>query len=597
MTNSNVIRHILCVMWSNSDQTTDRELAAMCSGLAGARTGGRFCRHWCETLLVVLLLAISMFLNVSGLSWGLPSKQRSQFYPPEAKWYEAPNPTRLYNTAPYDSYNCDEGRILDGLSNMNPSKLDFNPHAFVYPSLSMYLTGATMKAADLLGFYHLQSSKDFYIKHPEKMAQLFITGRLVAVAMSVVGVLLLYLTVRGLFGVPTAILSSAVLATMPLWVRDSHFLLVNVPAAVWMIASAYCASLAMRNGSSRLLVISALLAGFAASTKYPAGAVLVLSFFVLLRQKRRLGRLTAWLLVVCAVGFLLGTPYSILAPREFLQDMHVASCSSGLPSPSIILTQLFVAQGTILALVTLCGLAIIAARLGAPKYQFLALWFLLGMAPRIISGMPVIRYILFGLPPLAIAAGIALNEILVLFSRQNRERPRAIGVLLCLLLIAPSAAYSLNIIAVMRKNDVRNIAADWLHNNIPAGCAIGISGDILSDMPPINANRYILVNLEQVKTQINLTPVIVLTSETSRKLLPDMSSYSCQTFSQRPSPLWTWPVSTWPRDWAFTFLDIHVYRKELRSGTPGKAAESAPSPPLEVNLPDDSTRRTARPDS
>src|SRR5439155_20506231 len=104
------------------------------------------------------------------------------------------------------------------------------------------------------------------------------------------------------------------LALMPLWVRDSHFMSVNVPSVALMVASAFLAVIAIQRASSRSLLASAFVAGLAATTKYPGGTVLVLTLLAFFvgkwprSSRSRIGLFIA-LPFLFVVSFLLGTSY------------------------------------------------------------------------------------------------------------------------------------------------------------------------------------------------------------------------------------------------------------------------------------------------
>jgi hypothetical protein len=512
-----------------------------------------------DVALATLLFVISVLFNVTGLAWGLPNPVRSQFYPNEVKWYEVPqNSNRLYQTAPYESYHPDEGALLNALSNMNPTALDFNPHYFNYPSLSIYLTGAMIKIADMLGYVSVENSKSFYIAHSDQMARVYLVGRLLAGVMSAFGVALLYFTAKIMFDIPIGLFSALSLALMPLWVRDSHFMLVNIPSAVWMIAAGLFAAISIKQNSLLALLTSALLAGLAASTKYPAGLVITLTFLAFMKHKTKPFPLITALVILSIFGFLLGTPYALLAPGEFLQDVLFEGASKlGVPSLRLVLSQFIVAQGTWLTALMLLGLFVVVRKLGMWQYQFVALWAVTGLIQRLISDANLVRYLIPALPPLAISSGIAINTIRQFLTSLDTPQASKFGFVVSLILL-PTIGYSLNIITLMRGNDIRNNVASWLATNVRSDQVVGILGNMYYDMPPINVEKYQIINLEGLGAN-SQPPVIVFSSENRDKWQIQPPSYSSRIFTQRPLLVWTWPVRKWPHDWAYTFLDIYIY--------------------------------------
>ncbi len=139
-----------------------------------------------DPVLGIILFIISLLLNTIGLYWSLPSTERSRFYPQDTqRWYTAPKISgRLYQTAPFEPFHPDESFLLDAISNMDPAHLDFNPHFFNYPTLSIYLTAGSIKIADLLGYVKIVNSKEFYVANPDQMARIYIIGRLLAAVLS-----------------------------------------------------------------------------------------------------------------------------------------------------------------------------------------------------------------------------------------------------------------------------------------------------------------------------------------------------------------------------------------------------------------------------
>jgi len=237
-----------------------------------------------DVMLALCLLVIALFFCLLGLNWALPDHERNHFYPRDVSWYEVSKTEgRLYMISPYETYHPDEGFLLDAMSNMDPANLDFNPHFFNYPTLSIYLTGAVLKLGEMIGYVSAINSKAFYIENPDQIARVYLLGRSLVAVMSTLGVVALYFTAKLMFGRPTAFLSALTLAVMPLWVRNSHFMLVNVPSATWMIACALFAVIAIKQNSHFSLAISAVLAGLATSTRYLAGAIFILTAYAYFR--------------------------------------------------------------------------------------------------------------------------------------------------------------------------------------------------------------------------------------------------------------------------------------------------------------------------
>ena len=266
------------------------------------------------------------------------------------------------------------------------------------------------------------------------------------------------------------------------------------------------------------------------------------------------------LIGVAVFAFLLGTPYALISTEEFQRDLlFEGGTKFGIITPFHLLSLLAISQSTLLLIITLIGLLLVLLRVKRWQPQFLLLWLLAGMTQRLISDADLARYLIATLPPLAVFAGVALNKARELIAGLNLRWSQAWGWALSLILLAPAIGYSLNIVWILQGTDVRNDVAGWLESHVTTDEPIGILANFYYDMPPINADLYEIVNVAEMDLD-HMPAVIVLTSE-NKFYLPQgvPESFSAQTFSQRPLPWWTWPITTLPHDWGYTFLDVTVY--------------------------------------
>src|SRR5690349_6027192 len=128
---------------------------------------------------------------------------------------------------PY-SPGVDEPEIMDRAVRMIHTG-DFNPHFFDYPSLYIYIQAVVAVGRFLLGAVRGEwaslaaaTTSDFYL-----------WGRAVTALLGTATVWLIYL--GGLrWGARTALLAAALLAVMPLHVRESHYVLTDVPVTFFV---------------------------------------------------------------------------------------------------------------------------------------------------------------------------------------------------------------------------------------------------------------------------------------------------------------------------------------------------------------------------
>lgn len=521
------------------------------------------------------LFALALTTGAIGVTWGLPSHARSGLYPGALSWYDqAQTSQRLYTTAPFDSFHPDEGGILNALSNMSPGELDFNPRFFNYPSLWIYTTGAALAAAERLGLVELQNSKRYYLERPDAMARLYVAGRLPAVLISAIGVVLTAWTATRLFG-STGWLAGLLLAVTPLWARDAHFLLVNVPAAAFGTGAAYCAATALVTPSRAWLLASGLLAGLAASTKYPAGAVLLLPLSVVVWRRSELAspfRLCLGIGGVAALAFIAGTPYALVTPAAWFHDVAFEGQDKlGWPGSVEIVRQLFVGLGTPLAIAAIAGATLALRHRSDERYAFLALWLATGLVQRAISDAPYLRYLVAALPALAVAAAIALLRPGVTTGGRTRRR---LALAATVIVVGWTAAYTAGAVGAMTGEDVRVTAGRWVANCLPASAAVGVPGSLWYDAAPLNAERFRVVDLRVAGTTPDWVVVPRTRADGAARWLQavgatDGGAVTALSLDQGPGTGWSWPVTARYNDWAYTNHAIAVLRRPGAAAVPG----------------------------
>lgn len=246
-------------------------------------------RRW---LVPLLLFALALIPRAIGLTWGLP------------------NAERFYSYHPDESIRQVVGAVVNLLQG------DLNPHFFNYPSLSIYATwiiyqflavfGLTTNVTDAPGGWPI-------------IRDIIFAGRLFSVATGAATAVVTWGIARQLGLHRGAIVAGTLVALLPGLVQHSHYATVDIPATFFV---ALCVWLALRAQTAKALIGAAFVAGLAAGTKYNAGLVVVVPMacaFWLPELKNR------WALIILAplvalLGFLVSTPYALLAPAEFWGD-------------------------------------------------------------------------------------------------------------------------------------------------------------------------------------------------------------------------------------------------------------------------------------
>lgn len=427
-------------------------------GSANRRAGGSF------ALGLLSLAAITAYFRFRAIGWGAPFV-----------------------------YHPDEHFVLQpALDIVRTGSL--NPHWFQYPSLLIYaeallvfflrpFTGASLESN------HLVSGIGPWDALPEQWPFVY-AGRWLVALCGVAGVLLLALAARRLRGNATALLAGAFLMMSALHNQSGHYLTTDVPAAM-LVAACMAATAAPRP----LWILTGVLAGLAAGTKYTAGAVLLAPLLTALDSGSSPRRTpAAWLSEVgdrwlriglgLVFGFVVSTPYAVLDLPEFLDGLeaqrrnyHAWAGQTG--NLSWYVRYLFTdglgfALAAIAAGGIVCGIAeaLLALRRGEPIGRRLG--FLLPPLLYIpwLASFPsrAERNLIVVLPFLCLAAAIALDAV----GRFLRPRWLATSVLLVAAGIAFASAFPRLELFEQRLMlpDNRTLALEWMRENLPKGTKI-----------------------------------------------------------------------------------------------------------------------------
>ena len=148
---------------------------------------------------------------------------------------------------------------------------DWNPHLFDYPTLVIYLHAMVAIARFLWGALQGEwASLDAY-----SIASVYAAGRVVAAAIGVATVWLTYKLGAELSSRRVALVAAAQIAVFPLHVRESHFILTDVPMTALTTLTLWLSVRAARLATVRGYASAGAAAGLAAAAKYNGGIALV----------------------------------------------------------------------------------------------------------------------------------------------------------------------------------------------------------------------------------------------------------------------------------------------------------------------------------
>jgi 4-amino-4-deoxy-L-arabinose transferase-like glycosyltransferase len=240
-----------------------------------------------ERLLVLGVLAAALTLRVWALSAGVPHALGSD------------EPAIV-------------GRALRILSSGS-----WNTHAFDYPTLVIYF-----QAFVAIGCYLWGAAQGAWSSLGElDVAAVYTSGRLVTALIGTATVWLTYRIGRDLDSGRLGLVAAAQLAVLPLHVRESHYVLTDVPVAALMALTLWLALRAARLRSTSSYAWAGMAAGLAAAAKYNGAVALVAIMMAWLLYERSApdrARKACAALGAMAAAYLVTSPYTILDLPGFL---------------------------------------------------------------------------------------------------------------------------------------------------------------------------------------------------------------------------------------------------------------------------------------
>lgn len=218
---------------------------------------------------------------------------------------------------------------------------DFNPHFYDYPGLYIYVQTVVASLRFLVGAMRGQWSSLAQVS----AADFYLWARAVTAALGTASVYVLYRA--GLrWGTTVALLGAALFAVMPLHVRESHYVLTDVPMTFFVVLTFLLSLRAYEQPRLATVILAGAAAGLAAAAKYNGGLAVVMPVIACLgargARRPKAALLGATFAAVFA-AFLLTAPYTLLDLPTFLNAFARLSSDYRTPvarSQSITITAL-----------------------------------------------------------------------------------------------------------------------------------------------------------------------------------------------------------------------------------------------------------------
>jgi hypothetical protein len=358
---------------------------------------------------------------------------------------------------------------------------EYHPHFFDYPGLYIYLQLFVSVARFLAGAV----AGEWTSLAAAPTADFYLWGRGLTAALGVATVAIVF-QIGMRWGARHALLAAGLMAVQPQHVRESHYVLTDVPLTFFVALTLLLSLRAHERGALRAFAWAGAAAGLATATKYNGALVLVVPVIACALTPGVRSRLLAMLGIAGAAlaAFIVAAPYTMLDLPAFLNtfarlagdyrnaipppepawQLYLKHLRNGFKYPALLLA----GAGAILGLVRIArgpGRARWAAAIAFPVLYF---WFISGQ--RIVYG----RYLLPIMPSLCILAAAAVISGVSLLRRYEVPRaPRtALIAGLTIAALLPPALAALAFDRTIGRTGTAALAYDWVQTNVPKEASI-----------------------------------------------------------------------------------------------------------------------------
>ncbi len=392
-------------------------------------------------------------------------------------------------------YHEDEGEIVRRALRMPVDGP--NPGWFQYPTLYVYVQSAAYAA--LWAASRLTGSASSYSQFADAAtldpSAVYAVGRTVTASLGAATIALTGAAGRWLVSLDSrgrdiAGLAAAALVTIELLeVEHAHYITADVPmtlAATCVLLAVARLAAAPNGGSSREYAIAGLLAGLAASIKYP-GALFAVAPLAVYAQRVGWRTRADWVerardlrlpaaAAASVVGFVAGSPFVVLDWRGFARDLgaeaaHMRTGHLGFELVQNHWTEVFAnvleAGGIALLVVAAAGVVTVSLKkdvFGRSLVVTLAVLVFFAASSNVLFA----RYLIPMLPVAAILAAHALVTVAGACARgSDRRREVLVAVGLCVALALPAWLVA-HRLAIFSAPDTRTESWNWVNANLVA---------------------------------------------------------------------------------------------------------------------------------
>ncbi len=357
-----------------------------------------------------------------------------------------------------------------------------NPEGFFdYPGLYLYV----QMGVATLRFIAGAMSGQWRSLNDVGPDQFYLWGRAVTAILGTLTVLVVY-RIGMRWGARHALLSAALLAVMPLHVRESHYVLTDIPTTFFVSVAFLLTLAAHEHPTATAFAKAGVAAGLAAATKYPGSLVLILPLVAIwMTPETRPSRLTAALATIggAAAAFLIAAPYTILDLPGFLNSYAALAygyASGEPPEPGWLLYLKHLRTSFLWPAMLLLAAGVVLAVVRAVRGPGRVRWTLAIVFPLVylysLSNQSLVfaRYLLPAIPFFCLLIAAAVVSGVSLLRRFDIPRAVRTAIIagLTVAVLLPPAIQAIGFNRLISRRSTLDMAYSWIVENVPQGSTV-----------------------------------------------------------------------------------------------------------------------------
>ena len=492
-----------------------------------------FCK-WRNFAMLFLVCALSLWINLRGITTGLPSAERLDIslggieamekkipdirdamasgLGERSEFLDKKNPDNFKQLAAFSpyldqlrTYNPDEFFTFKVFKNMKDNRT-INPGYYIYGPFYFYQVGAALAFCRVTGIINSVKSPSYYLAHPEEFAIFFLCGRVFTALMATMAVGVTFLIGYRIGRLPMAAFAASLLAFIPLFSLAAKFIKADSITVFWTSLVILFAIPVLVRSNWIYYVLSGICIGLAAGGKYPAAvSASYLVMFHLLRRYPEIRKSGQWIVrddfklaaagVISIATFLLVCPPVILDWARFSGDLKwVQSVArEGSITENIFDALMSYSHDAFFFTVGIPGFIAILGGLILCVIKPEKIW--VGMFPGILLFLFVASRGSDTSDAYMLPAYIPLCLMATRFMFYPKKR--ALTSTLAALVLISTFSYSLAYANIAAGENIRTAAARWINENIPAHSVLGSPlYPVGYRLPMVSPEKYRLVNLK-----------------------------------------------------------------------------------------------------